>query len=186
MKRISSRYFSDNELACKSSGIVNINPHFDIKLHDYRQLVDEPMYPNSCCRSLAHNQIIGGHERSLHVWDYSYHRTGGSCAIDWNILNKDGHARAVYAEKLTTIARQQGWSIGFGKTFIHTDCRTDVLGMPQAEWFYQTCAFFIEMLHVKQGVVPLPRRCYNTFNDTWFKGWSVGCSTAAYRFQRIP
>ena len=100
-----------------------LDPHFRAALIRLRVEFDRQMTVNSCCRSWAHNQAIGGHPRSLHVYDEPFH-TGaeGTMAID--MRTPSGR----YAYNLCALAMQHEWAVGMGPGFLHLDRRTD-LGM---------------------------------------------------------
>ena len=124
--------FTANELRCKGSGKLILAPGFADHLLDLRVMMDEPMTVNSCCRSAAHNQSVGGHPRSLHVCDTPHWPTGGCCAIDIGTRNRPPEYRA----NLTRIALSMGWSVGVHGGFIHLDRRGDFTERPQAVFSY--------------------------------------------------
>lgn len=112
-------YFTEAELACKSTGKVKLAPGFADKLLELRIKWDKPMVVNSCCRSKAHNIAVRGNERSLHVYDFPYWPTQGTCAVD--IAISDPSRRA----GLTALALSLGWWVGVNETFLHLDRRVD-------------------------------------------------------------
>lgn len=121
-------YFRHEELACRSTGEGRLAPGFGEKLLQLRIEFDQSMTVTSCCRAAAHNARVGGHPRSLHVYDDPGHPTGGTAAID--IAMRD----PVYALKLVGLAERLGWAVGinFGRRFIHLDRRADYgIGVPQ-------------------------------------------------------
>ena len=122
--------FSEAELADHDVGIVALAPGFENCLKELRIVFNEPMIVNSCCRSALYNVEIGGHSRSLHVWDDPHHPTGGTAAID--IHNKD----ADYAERLIKTAWELGWSVGVANTFTHLDRRSDYIDYDQTKFYY--------------------------------------------------
>ena len=124
--------FSANELRCKGSGKLILAPGFAEKLLELRLALDDSMILNSCCRSKTHNQNVGGHPRSLHVCDFPFWPTNGTCAIDVRTT----HRSPEYRERLVATARKLGWSIGFHPNFIHLDRRTDYTNRPRAEFKY--------------------------------------------------
>ena len=77
------------------------------------------MKVNSCCRSKAYNNLIGGDEHSLHIWDVPQHGNDGTAAIDIAC------AKAVDKYRLAMLAFRLGWSVGVAKTFLHLDRRGD-------------------------------------------------------------
>lgn len=124
--------FSEAELRCKGSGLLQLAPGFAQALQGLRDVVG-PMIINSACRSFAHNAAVGGHPRSLHVGDFPHWPTGGCCAVD---------VRAVLGEMdefrshLEAVAWARGWSVGFHPRFLHLDMRTEYAGLPQVRFHY--------------------------------------------------
>ncbi|MDA1333070.1 MAG: D-Ala-D-Ala carboxypeptidase family metallohydrolase [Bacteroidetes bacterium] len=116
--------FTSSELACKDSGLIKLHTGFADHLRDLRLTIGYPMIVTSCCRSAEHNKAVGGHSRSLHVYDKPNHGATGTAAIDIKRGN------AAFNTVLVQMALKSGWSIGVSKTFIHLDRRTD-LGMSQ-------------------------------------------------------
>lgn len=125
-------YFTDDELACKSTGIVKLAPGFMDALNALRGAFGEPMHVNSCCRSAAHNAAIGGNPHSLHVYDNPYWPTGGTCAIDIKAIDPE------YRTRLARCALMAGWSVGINipKGFLHLDRRSDYIKKPQLLFLY--------------------------------------------------
>lgn len=130
--------FSVQELACNHCGNGKLAPGFATSLVEIRVLFDEPMILSSACRCKEYNDTprdeggVGGHERSLHVYDFPYWPTDGTCAIDVRTYHKP----AGYRKRLIALARDLGWSIGFGNGFLHLDRRTDYTSLPRAEFNY--------------------------------------------------
>ena len=124
-----NKYFSHRELACKSTGVVRLAPHFLDELIALREEYAKPMPVSSCCRSEAHNKHIGGHPRSLHVYNTPYHPTNGTCAIDITVSN--GFDKA----DIVRIALNRGWGVEVAKNFVHLD-RRDFAGLPQTIYPY--------------------------------------------------
>lgn len=124
-------HFSRSEIASRESGIIRVPLNFLLELENLRVDFGRPMRVNSCCRTSAHNVAVGGHPRSLHRCDV-VHRDGvteGTLAID--IDARDGWQRgALFAR-----AWNMGFSIGWGKTFLHLDKRTWV-GLSQNTFNY--------------------------------------------------
>ena len=84
----------------------------------------QSMIVNSCCRSKKRNGEIGGHERSLHVYDNPFHEgQTGTLAIDIKIKSPE------YARTLALRALLAGWSVGVARGFLHLD-RRDLIGLP--------------------------------------------------------
>jgi len=123
--------FSREELQCKSSGGLLLAVGFAKALRRLRIDLGEKMIVNSCCRSRAHNARSKGHFRSLHVYDFPYWPTGGTCAIDIRVTSEG------FKERLIELALFQGWSVGIAKTFVHIDRRTEVLNFHQTRFKYE-------------------------------------------------
>lgn len=128
---MATKYFSDHELADKETGIVKLSPGFGDRIDALREAWGEPLLVNSCCRTAARNKRIGGHPKSLHVYDHPFHPTGGSCAIDFHLMQGDDETEA-----FKLIAMDMGFSIGDEPGCIHVDDRTRVLGLPQRRFSY--------------------------------------------------
>lgn len=124
-----NKYFTHKELACPVTGVVKLAPFFLSDLIKLREEYGKPMTVNSCCRSHDHNMQVGGHPRSLHVYDIPYHPTGGTCAID--IHMPDGFDKG----DLVQLALSKGWSVGVAKTYLHLD-RRDYVGLAQTLYTY--------------------------------------------------
>jgi len=121
--------FTRAELACRRRGGLRLAPGFAEALVALRLAFGRPMRVTSCCRSAAHNRAIGGHPRSLHVFDEPAHETGGTVAID--IAIPDGG----YARALAGAALERGWSVGVARGFLHLD-RRDLAGLAPALFGY--------------------------------------------------
>ena len=124
------KYFSEKELRCKGSGIFSLAEGFAEKLDELREAYGKPMVPTSCCRSWKHNQAIGGHRNSSHVFDHPERDFRGTFAID--IFCDDGIKRM----EMVQAGLKLGWSVGINKTFVHFDRRTDYLKLPQQVFTY--------------------------------------------------
>ena len=122
--------FYRNELACPATGAIRLHPGFADDLLMLRLAFGRPMKANSVCRSAAYNPTIGGHPRSLHIYDDCAHGAQGALAID--VRRADVPAHDI---ELVILALQTGWSVGQAKTFIHLD-RRGVLGLPQRTFGY--------------------------------------------------
>jgi hypothetical protein len=127
---MATKYFSDSELACNLTGEYKLSDGFGNRIDILREATGRPMLLNSAARSKEHNKNIGGHPRSLHVYDDPYHPTGGCCAID--VRCTDGEYRAI----LQKAALQLGFSCGVADSFVHVDDRTRILGFPQVVYTY--------------------------------------------------
>ncbi len=121
--------FNHEELQCPETKEVVLHPGFGEALAKLRQTFGHSMKVNSCCRSAAHNEGIGGHIRSLHVYDKPNHQALGTLAID--IRRQDG----LYGYQLVKLATELGWSVGVAKTFIHLD-QCNMVGMSPSVFGY--------------------------------------------------
>ena len=121
--------FHHHELQCPVTFKVRLAPQFGDDLITLRRKFGLRMLVNSCCRSQIHNENIGGHEKSLHVYDIPYHNTKGTCGIDIDCPDNN------YAHMLGCTAMGLGWSVGRKGGFMHLD-RRDYLGMPTAFFSY--------------------------------------------------
>jgi hypothetical protein len=130
IERGGKTYFTDEELACPLTGEVRLDPDFAIHLLELRLKYARPMSVNSCCRSIVYNKEIGGHERSLHVYDKPFHNVRGTAAIDirWPSSTFD-------QVDLLRLALEMGWSAGVARSFLHLD-RRDIAGLPQTPFGY--------------------------------------------------
>ena len=128
----SIRYFTDKELAAVDTGIVKLAIGFGARIDNLRMAWGSPLVVNSCCRTAEHNKAIGGHPRSLHVYDFPYHPTGGTCAIDFHLFHTEE-----LNEKFKKIAYHMGFSVGDESGCIHIDDRTHMLGMPQKRFTWK-------------------------------------------------
>lgn len=116
MYRWSAEYFTVKELACKGSGKLILDTMFDRKLYELRKEFGQAMTVNSCCRSLSHNNAVGGKPKSLHICDYpAWPELNGTAAIDI------GYKSKAYRDKLAKVAWGLGWRIGFNRSFLHLD-----------------------------------------------------------------
>lgn len=125
-------FFTDQELRCPETMEYVLSPSFGKRLDELRDLYGKPMVLTSAARSRQHNKNIGGHPRSLHVYDYPFYDTGGCCAVDVRI--RDRSDRVLFVK----LALEQEFSIGinFKHNFVHVDDRSRILGLPQALFGY--------------------------------------------------
>lgn len=69
--------FTPQELACKGTGYVMIDPDAMDKLQALRDYLGKPLYINSAFRSQKHNTAVGGAKGSMHrqarAFDVSMH-----------------------------------------------------------------------------------------------------------------
>lgn len=120
------------ELACKHCGVLRLHPGFLDKLQGLRDSFGVAMSPTSGCRCAVYNEQVGGHFKSLHVFDREQHPgQQGTLAVD--IAARYGSYRGA----LFSVAWGLGWSIGWNakKGFLHLD-RRDFVGLPQTSFDY--------------------------------------------------
>jgi len=115
-----SDYFSDSELQCRATNIVELDINFERELLLYRETLGFPLIVNSCCRSFAHNKKIGGSETSYHIYEDVGDGRQGTLAIDLAVKNDKQRTEMV------AVALNLGWSVGVYKSFIHIDRRVDI------------------------------------------------------------
>jgi hypothetical protein len=129
-----SEHFTIEELACHETGIIRLADDFIDILEDLREMFNRPMVVTSGCRSMLYNAKIGGVANSFHIYDKTNRRNwayiDGCCAVDVAV---NGGA---YRGELASIAWRHGWSLGFGKTFLHLDARKQLIGAKQTSWTY--------------------------------------------------
>ncbi|WP_435007974.1 D-Ala-D-Ala carboxypeptidase family metallohydrolase [Tundrisphaera lichenicola] len=125
-------YFLPVELECPCCKQCLLMEGFLDKLNELREALGNPMVVNSCCRCVRHNAAIGGAHKSFHLINAQL-VTGltGACAADISTLMWPDAKRA----KFLKLAREMGWSIGHGASFIHIDRRVDH-GHSITEWHY--------------------------------------------------
>lgn len=112
--------FSARELGSRDDGTVKLADGFADKLRDLRLKFAKPMRVNSCCRTPAHNDAVGGSRQSYHLTEGN--RSDGTCAIDVHSYDD------AYRHRLVRIATDLGWSVGVYPTFVHLDRRKDFGG----------------------------------------------------------
>ena len=139
------QYFSVKELADRETGICQLAPAqnayigFAARIDGLRRAWGKQkpeyaaLYVNSCCRSKRRNTRIGGHPRSLHVYDEPFHNTGGAAAIDFRLFNDPA-----VTEEFKKLAIFMNFSVGDEQSCIHIDDRTALLGLPQQRFKYET------------------------------------------------
>lgn len=132
--------FSKAELECQCGcGLAHFAPGFPQALQGLRDAMGEAIVLSSACRCKAHNLRpvyeggAGGHPRSLHVGDYPYWPTGGTCAVD---VKADEVKDRAFRAKLAELAWERGWSIGFHPKFLHLDGRSWYTSLPQTQFRY--------------------------------------------------
>jgi len=139
-------YFTEEELACPSSGTLRIDSRAAAQLPYLRVTWGAPLYLNSACRSPAHNAKVGGHKFSLHLTENPKHPTNGCMAFDirWRSMGvKDKLELARLCWKL-------GWALGFHDGFLHIDRRVEI-GLPKIIFLYDEWAAPFSREDVKYG-----------------------------------
>ena len=128
---LAKTYFTKEELECKGTGELLLDPNFVTQLRTLRHVLNAPMALTSACRSPSHNEAIGGHPRSLHLTSNPSHPTEGcmACDVDRTKWEED------FVEHFIDLAWELGWSVGIAKTFIHIDRRVDI-GLKQHKYWY--------------------------------------------------
>ena len=124
-------YFSEDELKCKGTGVIKIDPRFASKLIDLRKCWGKPLVPSSVCRTPEHNKAVGGHPRSLHLTENPAWDTFGTAAIDikwsgWPHVNQQAFAQ---------LAREKGFRVGLNNSFCHLDIGHEV-GIKKGVFLY--------------------------------------------------
>lgn len=105
--------FSPQEMACRGTGKLAIDPRSMDMLQELRDLLGRPLIINSAYRSPEHNANVGGARASMHL---------RAQAFDVNMANHDPHV-------FEQAARAVGFK-GIGRypsarhNFIHIDTRT--------------------------------------------------------------
>lgn len=127
-------FFSADELKCKGSGIIKLDPRFAEALPELRRAWGEPMSPSSVCRSPEHNRASGGNPDSLHLTENTKWPTLGAMAADIRWRDWPAEKQLRFAR----IAWRMGWAIGLHQGFCHIDRRADLKlrGLPQWVFLY--------------------------------------------------
>jgi len=125
-------HFPAHELRCKCGcGLVQFQSGFLDHLELLRTTFGRPMRLTSACRCAEHNAKVSPQAplRSLHIGNRET-RPGhkGTLAVDVAVAGED-------KGDLFAIAWRHGWSVGWNKTFLHLDRRSDI-GMPQTTFEY--------------------------------------------------
>jgi hypothetical protein len=127
-------YLSANELACKSSGVIKLDPYFAKSWPVLREKWGMPLTANSVCRTPEHNRKVGGNPNSLHLTENRAWPTVGSMAIDvaWSLWEKNEKLR------FARLAWSFGWAVGLHDSFCHIDRRKDLClsVLPQKVFLY--------------------------------------------------
>ena len=131
-EKLSENFYRDElQCRCGCGGLV-LHPGLIENVQALRTELALPMHPTSGCRCTAWNAKVGGHPRSLHIYDHPQHPGQlGTLGIDFAAT--DG----AYRGRLFSIAWRRGWSIGWNakRGFLHLD-RRDWIGLPQTSFDY--------------------------------------------------
>ena len=128
------KYFQESELACPTTGIVQLQDGFGDDLDELREAYGQPIVVTSGCRTEEHNEWLQSRgypasSNSLHLIDNDKYGTD-TCAID--MKRPDG----VLLVKLFQVALELGWTVGLAKTFVHLDKRAKYTDLPQIIYSY--------------------------------------------------
>jgi len=127
-------FFSKNELACKGTGIVKLDPRFAKALPEFRRAWGKSLTANSVCRTPEHNRKVGGNPNSFHMTENPKWPTFGTMAADigWKGWSRDEQL------KFARLAWKMGWAVGLHVSFCHIDRRRDLnlKDLPQSVFLY--------------------------------------------------
>lgn len=125
-------HFSKAELVCTHCGEGRFHPGFLLSLEALRVDLGLPMKITGPSRCKAHNAAVGGHPKSLHIFDEPQH-VGQQGALGLDVEASDG----AYRGKLFSMAWKHGFSIGWNakRKFLHLD-RRDLIGLPATTFDY--------------------------------------------------
>jgi hypothetical protein len=129
-------FFGEDELKCKGSGVIKLDPRFAQALPVLRRAWGKPLTANSVCRTPEHNKKVGGNISSLHLTENAKWPSLGTMAIDIGWANWSRADRILFCR----MAWNQGWSVGLHNSFIHLDRRADLMvpGLNKAVFLYGT------------------------------------------------
>jgi len=128
------KYFQESELACPTTGVVQLEEGFANDLDELREAYGHPIVVTSACRTEEHNEWLQARgypasNNSLHLIDNEKYGTD-TCAID--MKRPDG----VLLVKLFQTALSLGWTIGLAKNFVHLDKREKYTDLAQIIYSY--------------------------------------------------
>lgn len=152
--------FSPEEIACRGTGKVGIDPAAMDKLQALRDLLGAPLMLNSAYRSPEHNRAVGGATASQHL---------KARAFDVSMANHD-------PATFEAAARKVGFT-GFGfyqrNNFIHVD-----IG-PDREWGKRWAALKATLIRPPSRFSPPPATVPETLaEDKAAKGVAIGAGGA--------
>tara|TARA_R110000782_G_C14819205_1_gene413807 strand:+ start:18235 stop:18639 length:405 start_codon:yes stop_codon:yes gene_type:complete len=124
-----SEHFTEEELACPTTGNLILQEGFIEDLEELRVAYAKPMVINSGCRSYAHNEKLlqdglPAAKSSLHLIGNRKYATN-TLAVDLAKPNIFDQARFI------EIALRLAWTVRVANTFIHVDQRTKYTGLKQ-------------------------------------------------------
>lgn len=129
-----SEHFTTEELSCPATGVIKLADGFIELLEILRERFARPMVVTSGCRSVLYNAKIGGVSNSFHIYNKTnqgnWAYIDGCCAVDVAVNGGS------YRGELASLAWRHGWSLGFGKTFLHLDARKQLIDANQTTWTY--------------------------------------------------
>ena len=109
-----SKWFSEKEFRCTKSGILFVDPDFIAMLDALREEMGEAVRVTSGCRSVEHNNKVGGSTKSYHI------TTPLSPCRAADIAVPNGH----YRYRLIDFAIKLGFGgIGVYEKHVHVDNR---------------------------------------------------------------
>ena len=121
--------FKHDKIADPETHMVTFATGFVDALIDLRLTFNRPMTVTGPARTRVRNSHIGGHPRSMHIYDAPSHGLNGLAALDVYVGDV---ALTAYFVRLALDTR---WSVGVAKTFVHIDLR-GLAGLSQAVFGY--------------------------------------------------
>ena len=128
------KYFQESELACPTTGVMQLQDGFAEDLDELREAYGQPIVVTSGCRTAEHNEWLQSRgypasSNSFHLIDNDKYGTD-TCAID---MQRPDGASLVHLFK---VALELGWTIGLAKNFVHLDQRAKYSELPQIIYSY--------------------------------------------------
>lgn len=134
--------FAVEEWSDPMEGIAIVDMNFAEAIQELREEMNSPLQINSGCRTLATNNRVRGHPRSLHLVANPYHETEGCIACDISVHDWS----RLELLHLLGRAKKLRLSIGHGylidsfnrvSGFVHLDDRSQALGLLQTDYIYK-------------------------------------------------
>lgn len=114
-------FFGVDELRCKGSGIIKLDPRFAKELPELRRAWGKPLSTNSICRSPEHNRKEKGNKNSLHLTDNPKWKCHTMAAdVRWRDWKEADQL------KFAKLALSMGWRVGLHDGFCHIDRLKDI------------------------------------------------------------